>query len=495
MLNKIITIENLLCGLDSNVDYFIDKNKQITNISLDSRDIKNGDVFVALDSISGNNNGIDYALDALKNGACLILVDKNTVINNIKIKDRLIKVKNLANYLDILAQRVYKKAGGKTIIATTGTNGKSTVSCFIMQLLNYLSPNSSASVGTLGVQSLDDYGNIIDIYTNIKHTTPDIFTLYKILDDIDYKYCVIEASSHALAQNRLAGLTIHTAIFTNISCDHLDYHITMDNYFASKLKLFNKDLKAMIINYDDNFGKKIYKLNSNAKKITYGLDKNSKLDNYYTLDSYSATKDGFLCSFQGNYFNLYMLGLFNLYNILAAISLTHSLGFDSANIVKYLPKLKPTRGRMQKINNSLVWIDFAHTPDALYQALLAIKNHYSKYNIVLVFGCGGDRDKAKRPQMGAIADKLASSIVLTSDNSRSESSNAIIQDIKQGINNTKAKIIIDRKEAINYAIKNLTYNECLLIAGRGCEEYQIIANKKIKLNDIQVASNAINNTK
>ncbi len=494
MLNKTITIKKLLTGLDSDIDYFIDKDKQIANISLDSRTITKNDVFVALDSITGNNNGIDYALDALNNGACLILVDKNTVINNTIVKNKVIKLKNLVNKLDILAIRVYQNANNKTIIATTGTNGKSTVSCFIMQLLNHLLPNSSASIGTLGVQSAS-YSNIIDINKSTQHTTPDIFSLYKILHYTNYKYYSIEASSHALAQNRLAGLFINSAIFTNITKDHLDYHTTMDNYFASKLKLFNKDLKTMIINYDDSFGKKIYQLNSNAKKIAYGLDKNSKLNNYYTFDSYKTTKNGFLCSFKGNHFKLPLLGLFNLYNILATISFAYSLGFDIANIIKYLTKLKPPKGRMQKINNSLVWIDFAHTPDALYQALLALKNHYPYHNIVLVFGCGGDRDTSKRQQMGAIADKLANSIILTSDNSRSESSDKIIQDIDKGINNSKTKIIIDRKEAITYAITNLVENECLLIAGRGCEEYQIIGSKKTKLNDIEIANYATNNTK
>lgn len=486
------TINELLSGLDVDITNLSDAKTPITGIGLDSRIIKNGNIFVSLDN---TNKKFAYITQAINAGASFVLVDKNIIIkDNIITLDKIILVADLASNLALLAKRIYVSANTNKIIAITGTNGKSTTCFLIMQLLNFILPQSAATIGTIGVKS-SDKNTIFTIKSRIRHTTPDIFTLYEILNNLsNYKYIILEASSHALEQQRLSGLLVETAVFTNLSHDHLDYHTTMVNYGASKQKLFlRNELKNIIINRDDDFGKKLLATTNNVTKIAYGIDNNLNTD-WLTFDNYNITTNGFLCTINGVSFTVPLLGKFNLYNTLAAVAVLLSLDFTLNDILGYLPQIQAPTGRMQQIANKPIWVDFAHTPDALEQSLTALKSHYPQHNIVVVFGCGGDRDKDKRQQMGYIADKLANKIILTSDNSRNEATKNIIASIKKGIANTdKVQIITDRKQAIINAIKQLTNKQCLLIAGKGNEEIQVINDVKIPLNDIDIATNAINN--
>ena len=443
-----------------------------SGLSLNTNTLNKGDVFVALQG--EKNHGIEFVEDAIEKGCVAALIDGKDFDCDVPT----IRVDKLKTHLSTLAQNFYINAKNVELIAITGTNGKTSVSHYISQLLDFLEIDNGV-IGTLGMSKTKNKSI---------NTTPDIFSIYNTLEEYSsngINLAVIEASSHALMQGRLEGLSFIQGIFTNLTQDHLDYHETMDNYREAKGKLFKNNFsKRAIINRDDENYQYFLDTASDKEPITFGID---------DLEFFKNSENGFICQLNDYVFELPLVGKFNLSNAIAAYNSVKCLGFSDDQIIPCLAKLSPPPGRMQQLANSNIWIDYAHTPDALDNALSTLRMHYPEFNIRVIFGCGGDRDKGKRQMMGKIASERADSIILTNDNPRSEDPQAIIDDILAGTKvENDVQIILDRGDAIRSAIQSLGEEEALLIAGKGHETTQVISSKTLPFSDIEVALNALN---
>jgi len=483
----------LLDGILSLPDEY---NVEINNVVLDSRQVTQGDVFVA---VNGEGvNGLDYIDSAVAKGAVAVLWEAKVdaipfawARSNKKIP--LIAITNLKQNLGVLANRVYHQASESlNIVAVTGTNGKTSCVNFIAQALG--SDNPCGLIGTLGT----------GIYPDISassHTTPDVFTVHKTFSDFverNTKIAAIEVSSHALAQGRIDGVDIDVAIFTNLTQDHLDYHGTMQAYLNEKIKLFQRvTVNTVIINVNDSYGIDVVEAAAGKNIIKYGIDKKLNSPEVYASDiHYHIDSTEFVLNTKRGSVGITssLIGDFNISNLLAVCAYLEFLGYSLKEIAARVKNVMPVAGRMQKIVANgfpLIIVDYAHTPDALEHVLKTLSEQF-KDNLTCVFGCGGERDKDKRSKMGAIANSYADSIVLTNDNPRNESAENIIVQIEQGISN-KNKVIIelDRKAAITKAIITTKISGCVLIAGKGHENYQIIGSDKFKFNDVEVAKEIV----
>ena len=443
-----------------------------SGLSLNTNTLIKGDVFVALQG--EKNHGIEFVEDAIEKGCVAALIDGKDFDCDVPT----IRVDKLKTHLSTLAQNFYINAKNVELIAITGTNGKTSVSHYISQLLDFLEIDNGV-IGTLGMTKTKNKSI---------NTTPDIFSIYNTLEEYSsngINLAVIEASSHALMQGRLEGLSFIQGIFTNLTQDHLDYHETMDNYREAKGKLFKNNFsKRAIINRDDENYQYFLDTASDKEPITFGID---------DLEFFKNSKNGFICQLNDYVFELPLVGIFNLSNAIAAYNSVKCLSFSDDQIIPCLAKLSPPPGRMQQLANSNIWIDYAHTPDALDNALSTLRMHYPEFNIRVIFGCGGDRDKGKRQMMGKIASERADSIILTNDNPRSENPQAIIDDILAGTKiENDVQIILDRGDAIRSAIQSLGEEEAILIAGKGHETSQVIGTNTLPFSDIEVALNALN---
>jgi len=443
----------------------------VTGLSLNTQSLQKGDIFVAIQGTQ--KHGSEFIQNAIDKGCIAVLVEDRDIECSVPS----IRINHLSSYLSDLAQTFYQEAQNIKLIGVTGTNGKTSVSLFISQLLEALNIRTGV-IGTLGISHSDN---------KTSNTTPDIFTIYKSLQEYSKKgieVAVIEASSHALTQNRLTGLVFEQAIFTNLTQDHLDYHETMEQYREAKGKLFvNGKAQTIIINQDDE---------NHSYFLDVAKDKLIKTFSIDDFSDYQPTTKGFICRLFNFVFELPLLGHFNLSNALAALVSIKSLGYSDDLIIPKLAKLSPPPGRMQKLEWNNIWIDYAHTPDALSNALQTLHLHYPESKLRVVFGCGGDRDKSKRQLMGKIASELAHSIVLTNDNPRNEQPGDIVKDILAGIKiENKTQVILDRKTAINTAITTLNEDEVLLIAGKGHETTQIIGSQVLPFSDMEIALDAL----
>ena len=444
----------------------------VSGLSLNTQTLKKGDVFVALQG--EKNHGIEFIGNAIDKGCVAVLIDGK----DFACKVPTIRIDNLKTHLSTLAQNFYTKAKDVDLIAVTGTNGKTSVSHYISQILDLLDTNNGV-IGTLGMSKTQNKST---------NTTPDIFSIYSTLEEYSIhgiNLAIIEASSHALIQDRLEGLSFIQGIFTNLTQDHLDYHKTMENYREAKGKLFKGNLsKRVIINRDDDNHQYFVDISSDKDPITFGID---------DLEFFKSSENGFICQLTDYVFELPLVGEFNLSNAIAAYNSLKCIGFSDNQIIPCLAKLSPPPGRMQQLENSNIWIDYAHTPDALNHALSTLRVHYPEFSIRVIFGCGGDRDKGKRQIMGKIASENADSIILTNDNPRGEDPKAIIDDILAGTKvENDVQVILDRGDAILSAIQNLGEEEALLIAGKGHETTQVIGSKTHQFSDIKVTLNALN---
>ena len=453
------------------------KKIQFRNVRFNSKDCKLNDIFFA---IKGNNSeGKHYIKDAIKNGARIIVSNLNfSGFSNKKIL--YIHDKNPRKLLSDVSSKIYKLKP-KNIIAITGTNGKTSVANFYQQILNF-NNKKVASIGTLGVLSKK-----IRIKTN--NTSIDPISIHRILQKIKklkIDNVILEASSHGLKQYRLNNIKFKTALFTNLSRDHLDYHKTMKNYLNSKLYLFDKLLnpKGNII-FDEKI-KQTGKLNiiskkRNLKKYTFGNSKSFiKIVNIKKINEHN--KVDFVMNKKNYSFKTSLIGRIQIKNLMFAIIAAYLSNLKINKIVRSIHKIKPIEGRFEKIgylkNNASVILDYAHTPNALETAILNLKEEFPLSKISLVFGCGGNRDKDKRSIMGSIAKKYCANIYLTDDNPRSENPKLIRDQIKKGLHNKKIYEIPSRSKAIIYAINRLSSGDVLIVAGKGHENYQ--AYKKIK---------------
>ena len=455
------------------------KKIPVNGISFDSRKVKKKDIFFAIDGIK--TSGSKFIAEAMSKGASAVVCEKKNKFKN--SNSPIIIVKDVRKTLSETCSKFYKKKP-KNIIAVTGTNGKSSVADFFYQILQ-LCKLPVASIGTLGIHS-----NKFNKKTNL--TSMDPLNLHKSLEILDkkkIKNVILEASSHGLDQKRLDGLDIKIGIFTNLSHDHLDYHKNMKAYLKSKMYLFEKLLKknSQIITDEDNVEfKKIENIakKKKLKKNTIGLKSGNIqiLKNKYRHDNQIVK-----VSINSKIFitKIPLIGYFQIKNLFMAILAAIKSGANQNKIFDNLKKIKAVTGRLECIsklkNNSRIIVDFAHTPDALEKSLISLKEHFKK-DILIVFGCGGDRDKKKRTKMGKIAQKYCRKIFVTDDNPRFENPKKIRKEIIKGCK-SKAVDISSRKKAIKVAIKELKSNEILLIAGKGHEKIQDYGKRKKFFSD------------
>ncbi len=452
---------------------------KIKGISFDSRSVKKGDLFV---SIKGDKfDGNDYIKQATSKGAKVIVHSGQIKKNK---KATFIKFKDTRNILARLSTKYYKNKP-KNIVAVTGTNGKTSISDFFYQIF-MLQKKKSGFIGTLGFRK-----NKFLKRRNL--TTLDSITLNKDLDEMKrdgVNNVIIEASSHGLKQKRLDFLKLKAGIFTNLSHDHLDYHKNMKDYFDSKLLLFKNLLskKGTIISDTDIKQYEVIKKIQGKRKLkilTIGSKSNTfKILNHKFFKNYQFLEIKCMNKIYKIKINLY--GSIQIKNLLMAVLASKVCGLKLKNIFEKIEKIKSVEGRLQLIrtlpNQSKIFLDYAHTPDALENAILSLREHFQK-KITVVFGCGGERDKSKRKLMGIVAKKYCHKIYITDDNPRKENPKKIRKDIMKGLKNSEAKDIADRKKAILYAIKNSDPHEIILIAGKGHETYQDLGNRKIFLSD------------
>ena len=453
---------------------------EIEGISYNSKKTQHDDVFVCL---TGEHvDGHEYAEEAVSNGACLCIVERrlNLDIPQIVVQDT---TETIAQVSDLFYSAPSTKLN---IIGVTGTNGKTTVTHLIQRL--YEAENQScALIGTLGNKMSSS-----DEYHDAKHTTPQAPELQKLFFEIYEKgipNVVMEVSSHSLAQHRVDYCEFNGAVLTNLTQDHLDFHITMNNYFKAKAKLF-EDLCSddfAVLNNDDEYADKFKEvINPKTKTLTYGIknDADVKAEDI-TFDNNGAS---FTCIIDGKKYpvKLIMNGMFSVYNVLAALTTALALNFNIENCIKTLETISGVAGRFEVVvNKPTVIVDYAHTPDGLENVLKAAKEITPKEgHLICIFGCGGDRDATKRPKMGAIAEKLADKVIVTSDNPRSEDPHQIITDILAGFKSVSDVIVEpDRELAIKEAYKIANANDVVLVAGKGHEDYQILADKTIHFDD------------
>ena len=474
-----------------------DINAVITGISIDSRSINLGELFIAVDGTQ--TSGSNFINDAIREGAAAVLVGDKSQVRVESKTVPVIYIADLRARVGIIADRFYGEPSRELkVIGITGTNGKTSVCHFLGQALSNQGERFVGIIGTLGYGS---YGKL----DSGSSTTPNAVAVHRLLSrfrDQAADYVVMEVSSHALEQCRVSGVRFDTVVFTNLSRDHLDYHDDMDAYANTKKKLFRSDsLKTAVINVDDHLGKQLISaLQGKLPVISYGVIKDGDVGRSPTvkaivikenirrlsLDITSPWGEGKL--------SVNLTGSFNAYNLLAVLSVMCQQNIPLAETLNRLSRATSIPGRMECFSNSTsasIFVDYAHTPDALQQALASLRK-MSSGKLICVFGCGGSRDKGKRLLMGRISESFADKVILTSDNPRSEPPNEIILDILAGFQSTdKVEVEPDRTMAIQAAVKLANIDDVVLIAGKGHEVYQEIKGVKIPFSDRQLIRNIL----
>ena len=464
------------------------KNVEISGISYNSATTKSGDIFICL--VGEHTDGHKYASDAIEHGAVALLVERP--VEGVKVPQ--IQVASTKLQIADIADRFYSSPSkGINLVGVTGTNGKTTVTHLIQKIIEENS-QKCALIGTLGYKLSSQ-----SEYRNAKHTTPqapELQATLRMIKDIEkIDNVVMEVSSHALEQNRVGGCRFNGAVFTNLTQDHLDYHITMENYFKAKALLFQRlqEDSFAVINMDDDYGKRFLDVvPGNVRKYTYGIKNNA--DVMAKDVKFSLNGAEFTLVYNNNFYpvNLHMNGMFSVYNVLAAITSSIAMGINIEVALKALQNVHGVAGRFEVVNKKpLVIVDYAHTPDGLENVLKAAREITPENGkLICLFGCGGDRDATKRPKMGDIAQKLSDKIVITSDNPRSEDPQQIITDIIAGLKSVDPEIVTvepDRGQAISM-LKNISgNNDVVVIAGKGHEDYQILRDRTIHFDDREEA--------
>ena len=464
------------------------KNVEVTGISYNSKTTKSGDIFVCL--TGEYTDGHEYAKNAIENGAVALLVEHKVEAGKIPQ----IVVSSTRHKIADIADRFYSSPSeGLNLIGITGTNGKTTVTHLIQKIFEE-NHQKCALIGTLGYKLSSD-----GEYRDAKHTTPQApelqATLRMIKDVEKIENVVMEVSSHALDQNRVGGCRFNGAVLTNLTQDHLDYHITMDNYFEAKALLFKglKEGNFAVINADDNYAERFLSVvPEGVKKYTYGVKNNADVMAKNIEFSMNGAEFTLVTKDREYPVNLHMNGMFSVYNVLAAVTTAIALGIDVQTSLKALQNVKGVAGRFEVVvKKPLVIVDYAHTPDGLENVLNSAREITPKDGrLICLFGCGGDRDATKRPKMGAIAEKIADKIVITSDNPRSEDPQQIITDIIAGLKSVAAEKVTvepDRGKAIELLKTIANNNDVVVIAGKGHEDYQILKDHTIHFDDREQA--------
>jgi UDP-N-acetylmuramoyl-L-alanyl-D-glutamate--2,6-diaminopimelate ligase len=494
-LSGALTLKDLLRGLVSASELI---DMPISGLSLDSREIGNGDAFIAL--VGAKQHGLVHVEQAIEKGASAVVFDPAG--NGQQLIDQfvtssthlipIIAVEDLGLKLGEMAARFYGEPSEfMTVIGITGTNGKTSCSQFLSQMLD-----DCGIIGTLG---WGEWGNLY----KTQNTTPDALAIQKILAELvksKKRTVAMEVSSHGLEQGRVNGVKFKGAVFTNISRDHLDYHGTMDAYVQAKLALLDKPgLDFAVVNLDDGYSEQIitaapksvslWQFSAKEKTASSGECVNAS----NILHNIAGIEFDLRWCTQFQRINIPLYGDFNVENVLAVLTVMLALGISFDSAVTRLGNIKPVDGRMEKFGGQvdpLIFVDYAHTPDALDKVLSSLRKH-CKQDLWVVFGCGGNRDTGKRPQMGQIAGQWADHVVITDDNPRYENGLDIVNEILAGCNSTKVEVIQNREQAIQKVVASAAKNDCIVIAGKGHEQYQECNGVYSPFSDRQVVMAAL----
>ena len=468
----------------------------VTGLALDSRQLRPGELFVAC--AGGRHHGMEFAAEAAARGAVAVLAEP-TRKWTAKRTDQLVAgcpipvvpVPGLSRLAGPLAARFFGDPSRRLrVIGVTGTNGKTSISHFLAQALD--GSARCALIGTLG-------NGFPDQLAEASHTTPDAIRLQALLAGFvaqGAETVVMEVSSHALHQDRVAGVAFDLAVFTNLSRDHLDYHHSMEAYGEAKARLFAVEgLSGAVINTDDPFGQRLLAtLRPDIRVLAYGLggEAPAGVDRWLSAATVETSSRGLRLGVSGSWgpaeLSCGLLGRFNAYNLLAVLGALLMSGVPFHRALESVALLKGVPGRMERFGRPgrpAVVVDYAHTPDALAQLLEAVRDHCTG-RLVCVFGCGGDRDRGKRPLMGEVAERLADVVVVTDDNPRSEDGAAIISDILEGVRDPDpVRVERDRGRAIAWAIAHSKADDWVEVAGKGHETDQIIGDLRLPFSDRQ----------
>lgn len=461
------------------------------NICIDSRSVKKGDIFVAVKGTV--HDGHDFIDQAIANGAKYIVCEKKTRVTSQELQATII-FDDSTEAAAILAQEAKgNPAKQLTNLAVTGTNGKTTVAFLVRSCIR----QAGEKCGLIGTVI---YDTCSDKAKDAPLTTPDCLTIAAGQSEMlknGAKYMVIEASSHALDQNRLANINFKAAAFTNLSGDHLDYHKTREDYLAAKTKLFSNLLPdAVAVLNKESAEAGLVAAKTSANILWYAIEKEADLIAHIESMDVSGTVFTLEYKNKSAVVKTPLLGRYNISNHLAAAGLCLAAGFDLETVAAGLSAFKVTPGRLEKINWDgpfSILIDYAHTDDALKNVLSTLKP-LCKGKLRVVFGCGGDRDRSKRPRMAQVAEELADFVIVTSDNPRTENPDAILNEILTGFKDRDSQTITiepDRKKAIELAIETARKDDIVLIAGKGHETYQIIGKQKLHFSDKEIAQQCL----
>lgn len=486
-----VSLRELLHGIADAVP-----DVQVNGLTLDNRAVQPGMAFIALRGT--RQHGLSYAAAAVQAGAAVVLYEPEIGLQQPPLSVELVPVPSLREHLGTLADRFNASPSAELfMVGVTGTDGKTSVSHFVAEALNAIHPQQAAVLGTLGI-------GVPGALQPATHTTPDALTLHSLLRHLQqdgFSTVAMEVSSHALDQGRVNGVRFNVAALTNLTRDHLDYHGTVEAYADAKRKLFHwSDLQAVVLNLDDAFGQRLAaELTGSALRVMgYGVGNAAD----YPADTLVASNPVFdhsgiratVCVGQQEaLLQAPVLGQFNLHNLLAALGVLLVKGLTLSAALQGLQQVQVVPGRMERVTSTslsdrLVVVDYAHTPGALQQVLKAVRVH-TRGRLLCVFGCGGDRDRGKRPLMAEIAESDADVVIVTDDNPRSENPQQIFEDIMQGFHNKTGVVFEhDRTKAIRFAIGQAQPGDTVLIAGKGHETVQILAHGTVPFDDrIQAA--------
>lgn len=477
-----------LCELLHSIDYTViqgSSDLEIDGIAYDSRQVNNNTLFICIEGFKVD--GHNFALDAINRGATALLVQKE--IRDIPSNITIIRVDNTREKMPYIASAFYNHPVKQMkLIGVTGTNGKTTTTFLIGKILEQY----NKKIGLIGTIENRIGHKVVEA----SRTTPeslDLQALFAQMVKEEVSHVVMEVSSHALELNRVDACDFEIGVFTNLTLDHLDFHKTMENYRDAKAKLFKK-CKYGIINIDDPHGKEIIK-QAECQVITFGIENDADFKAYNILMNSKGIEFSVTLEGQEVRFHLNTIGRFNIYNAIGAIAAGYYLNVPIDVIKTALEDMEGVPGRVQRVESNRgfsIIVDYAHAPDGLENVLKAIKE-FAEGRIITVFGCGGDRDRSKRPIMGEIAGRYSDFCIITSDNPRSEEPQGILDEIEVGMKKTNCPYekVVDRREGIQRAIDAAKARDIILIAGKGHETYQIIKDRVIHFDDVEVVKSIL----
>ncbi len=473
------------------LNHEIKDDPDISSIENDNRKVSQGSLFICIKGYTVD--GHDFAEAAVEQGAVAVLAERPLALNV-----PVIVVEDTRRAMAVLADAFYGQPSHKLhLIGITGTNGKTTTSHLIEKIL----ADAGQATGLIGTM----YTKIGDMQLETKNTTPESLTLQRTFHQMveaGVQTAVMEVSSHSLVEGRVHGTDFDVAVFTNLTQDHLDYHQTMEEYKRAKSLLFSQlgntyqyeKPKYAVLNVDDE-ASNMYMESTSAHILTYGIDNKANLQAVNIHMSAKGTEFELLSPFGVHKVSIQLIGKFSVYNVLASLGAALCSGYPLERAIASLESVKGVAGRFELVQAGqefTVIVDYAHTPDSLENVLKTIKQ-FAKGKISVVVGCGGDRDRTKRPLMAQIACEYSDRAIFTSDNPRSEDPSSILKDMESGVEGKDYEVIVDRKEAIQQAVQGAHADDIILIAGKGHETYQIIGDKVFDFDDRFIAKEAIQN--